>query len=121
MLGDHDLEGFDRSVSGLGPLGLLHERVGLGERGEPTRLLRAVPCPDGGDDERDDAERCGRLPGYPEPAPLANVVEEDHALRSLAVSRAAPGSTQTSPLTDAPSAAAKLPVFSEPVSTPVGR
>ena len=35
--------------------------------------------------------------------------------------RVAGGSTQTSPLTDAPSAAEKLPVLREPVSTPVGR
>src|SRR5205085_11553633 len=54
----------------------------------------------------------------------ARVVERDrqvHGFGATGAGRALAGSTHTSPLTEAPSAAEKLPVLSVPVRTPVGR
>src|SRR5439155_5668406 len=105
---------------------LLDERASLGQRDEAARFLGLIPGPRPGGHEAQHRGARGSLKGDPEPARLAHQVAEPvervHGFRSPGtVDRAGPGSTQTSPLTDAPSAAAKLPVLSEPVRTPVGR
>src|SRR5262249_18110215 len=105
----------------LRSLRLLREQRGVCQRSEPARFPPVIPGPDGKDDDGNDSQRCRRLEPRFQPARLANPVEVDHGLRSVGALRAAAGSTHTSPLTDAPSAAAKLPVLSDPVSTPVGR
>src|SRR5262245_45495035 len=121
MLGDHELERLDGALARFGSLDLLGEHVGLGQRGEPAAFLRAVPGPDRRHDDDDDAERGRRLPGHSKPSRFTHLLEEDHVVWSLAASREPAGSTHTSPLTEAPSAAAKLPVLRDPVNTPVGR
>src|SRR3990167_3451197 len=104
------------------------ERGGGGERRAPARFLGAVP---GVGAEGDGAEPDrGREPGET-PARGARVAEPgqeeiahgDQLPAGGAVERLATAgrSTQISPLTEAPSAAEKLPVRSEPVSTPEGR
>src|SRR3990170_837479 len=122
-------DGLVASVGGRpGGCGVLGEIGGGGERQAPARFLGAVP---GVGAEGDGAEPDrGREPGET-PARGARVAEPgreeiahgDQLPAGGAVERLATAgrSTQISPLTEAPSAAEKLPVRSEPVSTPEGR
>src|SRR5262249_3566625 len=99
---------------------LLNDDLGLRESGLPARLLSTAPGP-GADGDRDDQ---GHHPADLDAAsPNLRIVEPGTDVHGFCadVPRVPPGSTHTSPLTDAPSAAEKLPVLSVPVSTPFGR